>query len=599
MIPWIDLLWLPVLSLALLGWGRVLPVPGFRWLEAILARTCVGMVMLMHAAFGLGLAGWLRPPVMIACVGVGAVLGAVDLWRTRADCPLRPSRLRDLDPGERALLLYLAATGLVYLLRAAPPSIAADTRLYHGWIAGHYADTGRIEYIPTYFGFQCPPGGWLLQASARLVSGPPLGTLLMVVLTGLAGGNLYALARDGGRQTALLAAAIGVTLPLVKHMVGAADEFAPMCFFATAATAALRRHAETGALTPALWGVAAAAGLAFTKYTTLPGAVAVVALLLATELRGRRPARTALLAAAALIAASPHYLRNLSIHGNPVFPLLSDVFGGRDWPGQSVQAFAESTAQRGTHDRTWAGWLSLPYCLFLTDHYTYRTSTLPFLLAIPGLWAVPADVRRAVLVPLGAALVPWFYTMQILRYLLPWLLPLAVPAAYAWSRASRSRRRAVAAGAAAVLAAGLAVELASNVREGWVQQRFHYLAGAVDPETYRETWMPAYRAYRYVDAVAAPDARVLVLDSKTHCNSACRRWQVMPHPFFQGWLLIEGVDDPGEQARRLREKGITWIVADHTGPPARFRALVESHAIRRFGDGTCAVYELRSHESKP
>jgi hypothetical protein len=160
-----------------------------------------------------------------------------------------------------------------------------------------------------------------------------------------------------------------------------------------------------------------------TKYSALffPPVLLVMIALGAGLRRVVRPALMFLLPLAA--AALPWYGYIFLDTGNPVWPFLSGVFGLKYWSGVDM-AFqnADLLSNHGS-GKSLGSLVALPWNIFAHPGLFHTDGTLSWVLALVFPFALYAAIReraaRRLALVAAAYTVFWFFTAQILRYLLP------------------------------------------------------------------------------------------------------------------------------------------------------------------------------------
>ncbi len=344
------------------------------------------------------------------------------------------------------------------------------------------------------------------------------------------------------------------------------------------------------------WRPAAAGGTALglalaAKYTAvLPAAGILAAMAVVRPARWRRVAGAALVAAG---TASFWYLRNLLLTGNPVYPLLWELLGGRGWTAAD-DARWNGLVHEGVHGlgSAWGGLARL-------------FSDGPGL----GLWFAAALVvgaaaltpgrdrrrRAAILLALAFFVVLWLATSHTTRYALP-MLPLAGALAAAGLAGMRPAVRTLAA-AGLTLAAAYGVLFFAGFVGGTLRVQEVWL-GRVSAEAWRhrvtiDDPMPGYRA---AGRLLPAGARLLVVGEGRPWG--CPRPHGVSSPYDTPLIqpVIEAAGSAGEAAAALRRDGfddlfINWPELDRLRrdfgifrlrPPAaaRWRELLSAHTVR-------------------
>ena len=389
---------------------------------ALLVPVGLGVAILL--LFGLGIAGYLTAPGIVASAGLGLALSC---WRLRGRiAPAGASGTiraiaKAATPARLAMIAIACTVLLPVALRALTPPIVSDEVRYHLPYALHFVEQGRL--VPDlYLRFPFFTLNVNLLYAAALVFGddvtPHFVHLLLGTLAGLA---LYALAVPGfGRVTAFGAVLLFFVTPIVARFASTAYIDLGLAAFVTAAIACLDRSRGRPALV-------VCAGLAFgaalgTKYLALAFLPLLVAWAAYRTRQGREVAR---FAAVAVLTGAPWYVYNVVWTGNPVSPFAGEWFPTWPWTAEDLAGQVGHLAKRG-HDPSLIALLSLPWRL-ATDSWRFSTSTIPILL-VPGLVALallPWWDRR--MRPYGVLVLivvtTWFFTAAYFRYLTA-ILPL-------------------------------------------------------------------------------------------------------------------------------------------------------------------------------
>lgn len=192
------------------------------------------------------------------------------------------------------------------------------------------------------------------------------------------------------------------------------------------------------------------------KYTGLQTIFAVGLVLLCAGFLKKRGAEGTRLAFAiglgALALASPWYIKNAVVAGNPVYPFFFERFGGKDWDSFSAKIYTEEQQTfgvgKGEHGRNPGAIghavLGLAYQPGrytnpgATDGQGFPVAAIGFAIVAAGLaWCFSGKSQGfegAVLAVVGISLLMWFFLSQQSRYVVPLSVPLAVLAGGALKR---------------------------------------------------------------------------------------------------------------------------------------------------------------------
>lgn len=386
-------------------------------------------------------------------------VGAKQLWRDVLG--LRESA-RDgswrLSPLEvAAFAVGLLGLTVIYLNVLVPDNASYDARWYHMAIAEHYAAAGgivrsvegnvtvtlpQLTSILASWAFCIPWGGlfdrYELAAHLELV-------MLLGTLPGVVALVRYLVPGVKARWAWLAMLAFPSLFVYDSSLHGGADHVAAL--FAIPAYLSLLRAWGSLRLRPCLLLAISVSGLLMAKYTAAAAAAGPV---LAITLRGiwltigqlrARPRHVTALRnlgatlGAGLLLTTPHWLKNLIWHGDPLYPILHHYLKVRPWNDEGDFFFAVYQEQQfvptGTMHHKLVGMLKALY-----DHsyalynwsdfhgnypvfgslFTFSLVALPFLRGTRRTWALVALTHLGIIV--------WYWVSDAERYLqclLPWM----------------------------------------------------------------------------------------------------------------------------------------------------------------------------------
>jgi hypothetical protein len=478
---------------------------------------------------------------------------------------------------------------LVILLGAMLPPWEFDTREYHLQVPKEWFRQGRIDFLPHNVYGNMPLGAemhpvlamGLMPGERSWWWGALAGKTVMAAFAPLTALGLFAAGRRFFSPLAgVLAAVVYIAIPWIAHnaVTGMNDHvlacYVFLAFYALLLWRGQREPASLLILSGVLTGAAAAC-----KYTGLLFAGAPLGLLaIYFALRPRREAtdpstpasssprhilaRVPLIACgfalAAALSGGLWYAQNVVQAGNPVYPLLYEVFGGRTWTPEKAARWNRAhqvprsaevgpyAPQRLMHSVAEVGWRSEWLSPVL----------VPLLLLAPlqrrNRWAVAWTAGMTFF--LLAAW--WLATHRIDRFWIPALptAALLAGAGAAWV-ADRGWGKAMLGLAAAGVAANFLI-----VASPWIGDNRFLVAlealrtDAVDPVTRR--WGRVNRAHHWLNEnVAEGSAVLLVGDAQV--------FDLEPRAYYNTCFdscLFEKVmkgRSPEERRAALEEKNIT------------------------------------------
>ncbi|HEY3282596.1 MAG TPA: hypothetical protein VGN26_10010 [Armatimonadota bacterium] len=441
-IPWSLLL----LQAAVLGAGAsraLFPrrlTQGERWLLFL----ALGLGLDAYLVLAAGLAGALTKGTLLLVLGLltlaAAPIGGLSL--IRETLALRKGGSWPHPDGWT--LGCLALLALCCVAAVAPPAgLDWDGLSYHLAVPKVYLAHHRIYYVAYDHHSNFPFTVEMLFTLGLALGSPALAVLCHTAFAALGAAALGLFARRFGWRGGSLAAFMYLSCPMVlwEATVGYVDLGVALYLLLAVCGVLAARDAAAGdgggepgdrARWLLLSGVFA--GLAVGCKTTAVIPVALLALgALAVPpgsvVAGRLKAAALYLVAAAVVAC-PWFLKSYAYTGNPVYPFLYSIFGGANWNAELARVYSLEQAGFGA-GRSAADLLLLPWRLVVSPQFFSKGigvygSIGPLFLGLLPLAALCRTVDRRVagLLALSAAvLVPWAFSSQQSRYLLP-LFPL-------------------------------------------------------------------------------------------------------------------------------------------------------------------------------
>ncbi len=410
---------------------------------------------------------------------------------------------------EWASLAALIAVNAIALLTSYAPPTQWDATTAHLAVPASYARAGRIQLLDGNVYSAYPQLFHTLLAALHSLGGARDLPVFMWFMCTFACLAVYALAfRLAGRTAGLIAAAMFSTAPIYIAQAGTVSIDVPFTGFIASALLALviwdeSRNARYLAMAGVIAG--AACGIRHTGYL----AAFLMFAWVVTQSRGRRTGSAAIFGGAAVLASAPWWLRSWILVGNPVYPLLTSVFGDGGMPDVQVTAPLQHGTARSAgvvdlltfpwriamHPDAFDGWQASPGGLVLA-------------LGVVGvLWGG----RRARW--LGgfslAGIVTIYYVQRFARYLFPFFMPLHVTGALAAVRPGPLRRP-----IAALLIFSYIYGLGLAV--GTTYFKWPVVFGLESREEYLTQRVERYPAFQWINEHIPEDATVLTLDPRSY-----------------------------------------------------------------------------------
>ncbi len=567
-------------------------------LERIVIQLSIGVTLLGAAFTALGQAGIYRPWSVTALV---SALAASAAWRGASSVHgpgavprILAAVVRRASTILREKLPWSACAGaglMVAFVAALAPEVEYDALWYHLWLPREALAAGapvdRVEeYIALY------PLGWEVLNGAALVIGGSIGAkLLHFACLPLTGAVAAALARAlVPRRPRGLVFALCVGTPTALWEASTAYVDLALTWLIGAFVLALVRFDETRDRRWLAIAAVALGGAMATKHLALVAAAAALPVFVVSQAwraQGvatwfRAVAAGAFIGVLAIGLASPWYLRAWRQASNPVFPEQYALFGASPpdrWSAESQASLDRFKARFGT-GRGPFELLALPWNV--TTHGA-RFAGLPgplFLAFAP--FALLRANRRGVALALGALVYVAVWASPLgsfqLRFLLP-LVPLAAVAAavgvsVVHGHAAQCHRVAgTAVRVVVVVLLLLNLPMFSVLQErdrrgpdGWLTHVLRALpaavvVGAESEDAYLARLVPAYRAWKAIDAATPRDARVLTFAGGDYFYShRARVSSDAPVALPATWHALKGDETAARLA--LDRLGITHVLAD-------------------------------------
>ncbi len=503
----------------LLRWLR-LPLSGA--LERWSFGAPVGLGVAAYGVLALGLVGRLTSSWLAGLVAAIALLGLREGWALLHDSRFAFATWFRRSRQESWVAVAFAAGGFFHCLStlvaalAPPADLDWDGLSYHLAAPKIYLHEGRIRFIEYDSHTNFPFTVEMLYALGLAWGGAPAAKLFhwaAYCLTGLA------VAAWVGRHLSVralrawappLGAALWLSIPQAIWEAGTAYVDLGTALFQFTALAALTRLMERGAdwWRGVGWRGALLGGLLTgwalgTKYTALIqfGALGLALAFAALRARGWQPwLPVAVFGAAAVLVASPWYIKNALWTNNPVYPFLYPLFPNSiHWNAEFHRAYQHEQHSFGRGGDAEA-LLRLPWDLtFHGRHFFITTPRLlrwdkwaglgllvagfaPLLLFARGL----NRRARALLGYVLFSLLVWCFLSKQTRYLLPVCAPLAAVVVDSLIRleAASTLRRAALSMAGVSVAAGLWLS-AQLAAPAW-----SLLTGHMTHRSFRQIYLP-------------------------------------------------------------------------------------------------------------
>ena len=384
----------------------------------------VGIVIFAMILMGaLGLYNLWALGVLIVCLLSGNPLPFLKELKSRLNCLS--------EGGYKFYYLILVLVGVMTFLECLAPETSQDALVYHLAIPDIYIRNGGFEYVPGNFFANFPQNMEMLFTLGLMLDGSSLAAYyhwLLGLFTALA---VAALARQiSGGKGGILSATVFATIPTVALIATWSYVDLGLVFFEVVAVLAFLRWWNNGSL-GWLFFAAINTGLAAgCKYTG--GAIGIL-IGIAIFFEGAKQRRKlkeslvfiTLFSVVSLSIVSPWYIKNFVYTGNPIYPFMYTIFGGKDWDLQRSVVLSEFLNSWGSSEG-FLDFISLPWKLtffakfFSIESFDGLIGPI-FLLASPIIFVSlkgTSNARIVFFMAAGLALF-WVLMSRQIRFLLP------------------------------------------------------------------------------------------------------------------------------------------------------------------------------------
>lgn len=510
------------------------------WAERLALPVALGLAILAHLGFLLGVLGLLRSGILIALI-VAIHCTAFRTWRTAfAD-------LRKVS-GLGWIAVGLLALAPLFVLALYPPT-GFDETMYHLPFARAFAQSGGLPATPALRFPVFPALAELLFAEVLLLAGDVATHLVGLVAVLATAGLLVAWSRRAfSPKAGWIAAALYLGNPIVVSLAGMSYVEPLLALFVTGALFAAWSFRHSGERTWLLVAAVFAGSAAGVKYLGLFFAAAVFADLAWR----RRPSSPLLYALVAFAVLAPTYARIAAHTGNPIFPYLPSVFGSTAWDPIALKSVEDVIAPE-----TLIRFVRLPWDVVF--HRSAVGQQPPFsplyLLGLPLLLAGAlrdSRVRRLVAIPLVWGAVFLFLPPDS-RYLVSILPPVSLALAGSlWIGSTRIEKRSL-----------LAAVCALAFLPGWLYAGYRIArqgpppATAAERELYLARKLPLYPAVRQLDRISSTAYAFHAENMKYFYEGALYGDWIGEARYRRFFPLVE---TPAMLHRELRELGATHLL---------------------------------------
>ncbi|MBI5118890.1 phospholipid carrier-dependent glycosyltransferase [Candidatus Poribacteria bacterium] len=528
--------------------------------------------------------------------------------------------------GSAAVIVML----ILIAIMALAPSITHDAMVYHLDVPRIYTQEHGFKAVPYNLFSNTFLNMEMLYVVALLIDDFILANLIHYIL-GVATLVLFCsvIQSNFGRSAAVLTALIFFFNPPFLNQMPLAYGDIGMAFYFVLALYSLWRWKTEGAEGWFALACVFAGVFSGMKYTAMYGLFTMCVMIAAAELSsgerrvGKAIKRLALFGAVVTVFVSPYLIKNYLITGNPVYPVMYNLFDGRWLSPLQVVRMLEYVHSHGMgHD--WRHMLALPWNITIfgnSGFANFDTAITPlWLILLPAFVFIrpkPAFAKWAALA-CGLYFLSWAASTHITRYMMPIFPLLSFLCAFTIVKLSEK-----ASAVSGVLSAIFEASVVLMCGLVWFSFTYFYpprvpaefgpaVWGSQTRDEFLTRKIPNYPVFRYISEDLPPDARLIFFwDNRGFfCNKPKIGDSVIEAP-----MMIELVHEAGTADafhHKLKAMGITHMLFNtfflerfpthrismeddirFAGDLAVFRGFLREYCVPLFSSMGATVYALR------
>ena len=575
----LNLLFLAGMTLVAIGLGRlILCGSGTKFIsfgEYVLFSTGLGFGILSYLTFVLGAFQVLYPAAVYFLLCLCALLSLIGWhsFRSPIEIERRPPFETQLSFWNRCICTLLVACLFLGLLLVLTPAIGKDALIYHLAVPKLFLKYHGICFVPGNIFASYPLNSEMLFTLALALRGDILakGIHFVMALSILLG--MWQFARHHISETSCIPVALLIfySIPSVFVASHRAYNDLTVSFFAFLAVYAFmnwfsRRENAWLIFCAVFSGLAVS-----TKYTALLlpflGCLGILWACRHDRVNNRHTSLLVLTyLACTVVVGSPFYVKNWIITGNPFYPFLYGIFGGRGWDPEQARLYDLFVRSLGMGRELW-DYLLLPWNVSVNArmHSPQFDGILGpvFILTLPfavGMRRIVVGVKVAMAYCLFTFMF-WASSAQQIRYLIPVFPFLALITGYVLSYFHRQK---AVFGVLVVLVAGSLGFNGYHIVSHFVRiEPLGVITGFEDRDTFLNRMIPSYAMFEYVNRQLPEDSKIFLVYMKNF-GYLCDR-PYYSDSMFESYTIqkiLAQSASPTAVYDSLRNKGFTHLLYD-------------------------------------
>jgi hypothetical protein len=532
----------------------------------------LGTAVTAYAVFMLGVLQAVYPAVIYTLVVCFTLIGLTGCRRLARHTPSPRAWLPRTTPEWVAGSILAICLGILFILELTP-EIGKDALIYHLAVPKLFVEHHGFYFIEGNVFANYPLLGEMLYIVALICQGDILakGIQFVFLVAILLGMGLFIRQRVGKDSSPYLAMLVFLSIPSVfitAHM--AYNDFF-VTYYSMGAVFAFVSWSERNdrgwlILCGLFSGLAVAC-----KYTALLlpflGVLGVLWTARSRKLHTPEAIRNLSIYLLIMIAVgSPFYIKNWIVTGNPVYPFLFSIFGGRGWDPDQARLYDIFVHNLGM-GKELLDYLLLPWNVSLRakmDSPQFDGILGPvFLFILPFVLGMrnPASTVKLILIYSVCTLIFWAASAQQIRYLIPVIPFLAIVLAFIFTYFRNHKISQVI--LYCLITASLAFNFYYIARDFQKIRPLRVVFGLENREDFLKRSIPSYGMYSFVNQHLPNNAKVFLIYMKNY-GFLCNRLFYADAMFESHTLqkILSSSHDSEQVRTALRKRGFTHMMYD-------------------------------------
>lgn len=547
-------------------------------LEIFLFSCGIGFGILMYLTFFIGAIAMLYHSViysLLAILGLFSIKEVIifyQLFKKKGFMSKSKKSNSFFEQGIKVIIIFLLA---LCFINALTPYVSWDAAVAHLTLPKRYLQMHKIGFVPYSFSSNIPLNMQMLYTLALAVKGPVLGKLLHFTFGLL---TLLIIKSFSNRyfspQIGLLAMAIFLTNPVVVFEISSAYVDLGVSFYLLLALYGFFLWVDSNNKIW-LYIMAIFSGISLgIKYTSAFGIIILTLGILIKLFKDRiKIYRIIKDICLFFIIVSlffiPWAIKNYVLVGNPVYPMLSSIFGGVD--KEFIKAYDEFV-HRSCMGRRFIDYLLLPWNLTIKANYGHEFFDnfinplglifIPFLIFLKKI-----DIK--VIYLLGYCLLfifIWSFFAQQMRFLLPILPIIGIISAYSIhtlileGKLIKKIHKIILICILAILSFMSLPHILGLGEDFGLSNNLSVVCGMESKEAFLLRTFPPYDTFKYINNNLPQDAKILFLWENR--GFYCEREYIFDSVFEASWILkmVKDSKDGLGLFKKLKQLKVTHIL---------------------------------------